>query len=160
MKIVYAKEDFPERFKESLFLVGPTPRSHNPVPSWRPKALDLLESLGYEGTVFIPEDRGGEFQGTYDEQVGWEIEALNMSDIIVAWVPRDLETMPAFTTNVEFGYWLKSGKLIYGRPDNSPKTRYLDSLYRMETGEEACSTLKETLEKTHSFCFIRSSLET
>lgn len=34
--------------------------------------------------------------------------------------------MPAFTTNVEFGEDLHSGKMLYGRPDGAPKMRYLD----------------------------------
>lgn len=31
------------------------------------------------------------------------------------WIPRSLPDIPAFAVNVEFGYWLHSGKIIYGR---------------------------------------------
>ena len=44
------------------------------------------------------------------------------------WVPRELRTMPAFTTNVEFGIWADSGKAVLGYPPKAPKCRYLDWL--------------------------------
>ena len=44
--------------------------------------------------------------------------------------------MPAFTTNVEFGYYLCKNprKVYYGRPDDSEKNKYLDWLFELETG--------------------------
>ena len=40
--------------------------------------------------------------------------------------------MPGFTTNVEFGYWLSSKKVLYGRPDSACKVKYLDWLYELD----------------------------
>jgi 8-oxo-dGTP pyrophosphatase MutT (NUDIX family) len=95
------------------------------VPSWRPEALKLLEEAGFDGHVFVPESRDGAVFTDYDHQVTWENDALNRADVIVFWVPRDLATMPAFTTNVEFGMWCKSGKVVFGAPPEAPKNRYL-----------------------------------
>lgn len=57
--------------------------------------------------------------------------------------------MPLFTTNVEFGYWLHSGKVVYGRPSNAPKTKYLDWLYKLDYDKDPCNDL-ETLLKASS----------
>jgi hypothetical protein len=129
LTIVYAGEEVTQKPAKSIFLVGPTPRSKD-VPSWRPKMIAVLESHGYDGVVFSPEPRDGVWLTDYLTQVEWEKKHLEMCDLIIAWVPRDLNTMPAFTTNVEFGKYVGSGKLIYGRPDSSPKNRYLDWMYR------------------------------
>ena len=129
MQVVYTGEDAPTSYKKSIFLVGPTPRNQS-VQSWRPAMLQTLKNAGYDGVVFSPEWRSGIFSNSYEEQVSWEQKHLRMADLIVAWVPRELNHMPAFTTNVEFGTYLDSGKLVYGRPDNSPKNTYLDWLYQ------------------------------
>lgn len=64
------------------------------------------------------------------------------------WIPRSLPNMPAFTTNVEYGYWISknSEKVIYGRPDDSEKNRYLDWLYKTETGKMPINDLTMLLE--------------
>ena len=124
MEVVYARQPFPERFTRALFLAGPTPRSPE-VPSWRPRALELLRERGFEGVVFVPEDADGSRRFDYTDQIEWESEGLALADVIVFWVPRELETMPAFTTNVEWGIWQRSGKVVLGAPANAPKLRYL-----------------------------------
>lgn len=77
----------------------------------------------------------------------WEREALYNADTIVFWIPRSAK-LPAFTTNVEFGYWLakNSSKVIYGRPDESEKNKYLDWLYYTETNKEPINNLEELLK--------------
>lgn len=108
----------------SLFLAGPTPRSQD-VASWRPRALEILEELNFEGTVFIPEPENGKFSVEYDDQIGWETEALKLASVIVFWVPRSLPDMPAFTTNIEWGMWYNSGKVVFGAPPDAPKNKYM-----------------------------------
>jgi len=54
--------------------------------------------------------------------------------------------MPAFTTNVEFGTYVKSGRIVYGRPDDAPNNRYLDWLYKKHNDRPIYNTLKDTLE--------------
>lgn len=151
MKIIYAQQEYPTAIDlvQPLFLVGPTPRSEF-VPSWRPSALEILETLGFEGEVIVPEPGDGDFYLNYDNQIDWEDEGLKKCvkyGSIAAWVPRCLKTMPAFTTNVEFGLHLCSGKLVYGRPYNAPKTAYLDHMYRKRTGREPCDNLESLLKE-------------
>jgi 8-oxo-dGTP pyrophosphatase MutT (NUDIX family) len=80
--------------------------------------------------------------------VEWENEGLNQADVIVFWIPRDLKKLPGFTTNVEFGLWVKSGKVILGCPDNCPnpeRNRYLKEL-AIKYNVPIANTLKETLK--------------
>ncbi|MDO8622379.1 MAG: nucleoside 2-deoxyribosyltransferase domain-containing protein [bacterium] len=130
MNVIYARQPFPLSFTKSIFLAGPTPRTPD-VTSWRREALMTLAMLGYDGVVFVPEDQTWATfsDAQYIEQVDWEQDAMRRSDIIVFWVPRDLTTLPGFTTNVEFGLWAQSGKVLFGGPDaETPKNRYLETL--------------------------------
>ena len=143
MQAVYAGEPIVQG-APSIFLVGPTPRSQE-VKSWRPEALMYLEDMKFKGIVYVPENRNQNAERDYVFNAEWEHEALNDCTIIAAWVPRDLETMPAFTTNVEFGYFVTSGKLFYGRPDDAPKNGYLDWLYQKETERAPCWNLQDLM---------------
>lgn len=128
----------------SLFLAGPTPR-HRDVASWRPEALEILRRLGFAGAVLVPERQDWAAKFDYQDQVEWEYAGLEACTVIAIWVPRHRETLPGFTTNVEFGRYVGSGRVVYGRPDGAPHTRYLDWLYRKLTGSEPEATLEGTL---------------
>lgn len=140
------------RQRSVIFLVGPTPRSPE-VQSWRPEAIRILrDELKFEGTVLVPEPSTWEAWPDYLNQIEWEFEGLTKCNIIAAWVPRS-EVFPAFTTNVEFGYWVNSGRLVYGRPDGTPHTGYLDWLYkRCEPQLEVSNTLKDLLIEAVRLC--------
>jgi len=71
MDIVYAQEPLPTRMSRSLFLAGPTPRSKD-VKSWRENALAVLQSMNFDGHVFVPEPRNGKWDHDYLAQVEWE----------------------------------------------------------------------------------------
>jgi len=142
---VYTGEDLPKEYRRTIFLAGPTPRSED-VKSWRPAAIKALQSVGYDGVVLVPEFRD-KVVPSYDGVVEWETKMLQESEIILFWVPRDLETMPAFTTNVEFGLWLSSGKMVYGRPDSAIKNRYLDFHYKRVYQCDPETTLEKTVLK-------------
>ncbi len=73
---------------------------------------------------------------------------LEEANLIMFWVPRNMETMPGLTTNVEFGLYLKTGKIIYGRPDNSERNNYLDELYKSVYREFPTNTLESTIESS------------
>ncbi|KKU50926.1 MAG: hypothetical protein A2633_02805 [Candidatus Sungbacteria bacterium RIFCSPHIGHO2_01_FULL_47_32] len=147
MRVIFAREPFPETTRASIFLAGPTPRSKD-VRSWRPEALEILERLKFEGDVYFPEDRSGACEmnpETYSPQIEWEAIGLNRADSIVFWVPRNLETFPAFTTNVEWGVWGNSGKTVFGAPREAPKNSYL--LHQAKkNGVPQFETLEETLK--------------
>lgn len=77
----------------------------------------------------------------------WEREALTEATVIIFWIPRRLPDMTAFTTNVEFGYWLHSGKVIYGRPYDATKIKYLDWLYKEDYNKSPINDLDELLKE-------------
>ena len=133
--------------KKSIFLAGPTPRGEN-VISWRTKACQILEKMGFDGIVYVPEYSTWKPKEDYVDQAMWEREALTEATVIMFWVPRSLPDMPAFTTNVEFGYWLHSGKVVYGRPNDSSKIKYLDWLYELDYNKPPHEDLQSLLESS------------
>ena len=142
-----------EAFQRSIFLAGPTPRSEK-VKSWRPEALSILKELGFNGNVFVPERKDWKAKFGYEDQIAWELLGIENVTVVAFWVPRELKTMPAFTTNVEFGYCIrhqldapKFPYVMYGRPAGAPHTAYLDYLYKRTLCWPA-ENLRETLEKS------------
>lgn len=133
--------------KKSIFLAGPTPRDEK-TKSWRTTACEILNELGFDGVVYVPEYSTWKPKVDYVDQAMWEREALTESTVIMFWIPRSLPDMCAFTTNVEFGYWLHSGKVIYGRPDNAVKIKYLDWLYQMDYNKVPINNLEELLKES------------
>ena len=148
MEVIYSNQPSSTE-RHSIFLAGPTPRSKD-VPSWRPQALELLKELDWDGVVMIPEYDDWNALESYEGQIEWEQNCLHACGKVVFWVPRDLETMPAFTTNVEFGYWIAKDpkKIMYGRPDGSPKCAYLDWMYLNHSKREPEADLQTLLKKT------------
>lgn len=86
-----------------------TPRDRN-TKSQRTTACKRLSELGFDGIVYVPEYSTWKPKANYIDQAMWEREALIESTVIMFWIPRSLPDMPTFTANVEFGYWLHSGK--------------------------------------------------
>jgi hypothetical protein len=143
--LIYSRESVEVNGKPSIFLAGPSPRNVA-VLSWRPMAIKMLSELKFDGFVVVPEYRDQSETFGYISQVEWENEALEKSTLIMFWVPRDLDSMPAFTTNVEFGRYVGRKPVVYGRPDASPKNAYLDWYYEKSTGNEPLKSLQETVE--------------
>lgn len=151
MQVVYATQPFPDAWTSAIFLAGPTPRDAE-TPSWRPEALRLLEAAGYDGVVMVPERDDGKWKSgpdAYMEQVEWERRGLDLCDKILFWIPRDMETMPGLTTNVEFGLYASSGKIVLGAPDWAKSIRYLETALETATGD---GTRYLTLEDTILAC--------
>lgn len=140
---------------KSIFLAGPTPRGENSI-SWREEAIEILNNLGFDGLVYVPEYSTWKPKEDYTDQAMWERIALTNADVILFWIPRSIPDMPAFTTNVEFGYWLNSNKVIYGRPNGAPKTKYLDWLYELDYNKKPFDNiedlLKESIELANTKC--------
>ena len=129
----YVLENNEEISKEAIYLAGPTYRSDTqlstnwPTDSWRDDALAILEGRGFEGVVYIPEfrDRIKPNLWTYSRGIDWEMNSMAKSSVILFWIPRKLYDLPAFTTNIEFGEWMESGKIVVGAPDSAVKNEYL-----------------------------------
>ena len=151
LKVINYSDDLVNlAYSKSIFLAGPTPRDKS-IVSWRTEALKWLKDNKYNGVVFVPEPKeGDEFPKDYEKVVEWENKALNMADCILFWVPRDLETLPGFTTNVEYGEWFKSGKVVLGHPKDAPKTEYLD--YKAKINNiQVFYSLEESIEGALKF---------
>jgi len=121
MKIRYVDDNIVE--EPSIFLAGPTPRDYS--FSWRTTALDILNTCGYEHTVYVPEtfDRS---KADWVKQVTWETHALEVSTVIAFWICRSEWKMPGLTTNDEWGYWKSRDpdKILLGVPPGSLHCRY------------------------------------
>ncbi|QFU90219.1 nucleoside 2-deoxyribosyltransferase domain-containing protein [Amycolatopsis sp. YIM 10] len=151
IELVYAHEPVPSGVP-SVMLLGPTPRSAE-VESWRPAAVDLIAAGWQEPeplVVLSPESRGGWRAREYDDQVAAELEMIESARALMFWIPRDLRTMPAFTTNVEFG--LIAGttpeRAVLGCPPecaDPERNRYL-IWHARRLGIPVCDTLERTVE--------------
>ncbi|MEU7153836.1 nucleoside 2-deoxyribosyltransferase domain-containing protein [Streptomyces sp. NPDC045456] len=149
LTLIWAREPLPPS-GPSVFLAGPTPRLGGDVASWRPAAVEELAAQ-WDGTdpltVFTPESRNGQRATHYDDQVGWETDARAIASAILFWIPRDLKVLPGFTTNVEFGLDVGTGKVVLGCPPDCPdpqRNRYLIYVARRH-GAPVCETLRETV---------------
>lgn len=152
MNIVFSDHPLPKNLTKSIFLAGPSPRELS-VHDWRHEAIDYLKSINFQGSIFvpIPERRfKGEAESpnwNYHDQVNWECEARSVADVILFWIPRSISgKMPGFVTNIEFGEDLSTGKVVYGRPVEAEKCKYLDKRF-----EDLGKPVHDTLEKTISY---------
>jgi hypothetical protein len=146
MQVVYSDQTIPDGIKTapSIFLAGPTPRTLD-VPSWRPDAIHILSEMNFRGFVLVPEHQVRKDHADYMAQVEWEYEGLENVKCIAFWVPRELKTLPGFTTNVEFGSYIRSPRAVYGRPVIAHKCRYLDWLYGKVRGTEPHDSLEKLM---------------
>jgi hypothetical protein len=146
--LVMAREPVPDG--PSVFLAGPTPRLGSVAESWRPAAAaELARQWHGPGTLAVlsPESRDGVRAAHYDDQVDWETDARAAADAILFWIPRDLATLPGFTTNVEFGLDVATGRAVLGCPPDCPnpeRNRYLIHVARRH-GVPVCDTLAGTV---------------
>lgn len=128
MKLLFYGDEFNYlNDRKSIYLAGPTDGT-NYLTRWRSDVLDVLKNENFDGNVILPElkltsDNINDFG--YDRIVDWEINMMNKCDVILFWIPRDLKTLPGFTTNIEFGEFLHSNKIVVGSPENAEKVRYL-----------------------------------
>jgi hypothetical protein len=97
--------------------------------------------------VLVPERSVFNKNFDYLNQVDWENTGTENCKVLLFWVPRDLVAMPAFTTNVEFGRYVASGKVTYGRPDSAPNNRYLDWLYKKYNTLPIFSSLEQLVDQ-------------
>jgi 8-oxo-dGTP pyrophosphatase MutT (NUDIX family) len=126
MKLIYAQEAIPNEISKSIFLAGPSLRPGQKGVSWREKAIKILEILEYDGVVFIPEGKDGNFEDlNYQTQILWESKCLKIADNIIFYINRNLDTeLYGLTTNDEWGYWKDSGKCVLITELTADKVRY------------------------------------
>ena len=132
MTIIHSREELPKQLTKSIFLAGPTPRNDKSL-GWRNEALQILDNLNYDGVVYVPENRDDKpfNPDDKDDQIEWEHKCLKAADAIVFWIPREFREdheMIALTTNVEFGLFFNTDKLVIGGPDDAVKNDYLKKI--------------------------------
>ena len=165
MQVVYVDGEQPKITQPSIFLAGPTPRDSFTLSndlerakldalSWRPEAIEIFKKFNFQGQVFVPEHGDYNSQFEYYNQVEWEWEHLHGATVIMFWVPREIKRMPAFTTNVEFGYYVskRPDRCVYGRPEGAAKISYLDWLYGKESDKKIETTLEATIAQALRGC--------
>ena len=99
-------------------MAGPTPVRED-VKSWRKDAIKFFEKHNFKGTLYVPEFRDKSY---YDDKTGlceikWDQSALEIASVVMFWIPRTRD-MLGLSTNVEFGYLISKGNMIYGRPSS------------------------------------------
>lgn len=140
----------------TVFLAGPTVRGNQPhLTSWRFEAVALFIKNKFDGNIIIPEfsDKRESDQFRYDIPT-WEFTGLQKCHVIMFWIPRTRELI-GLTTNHEFGYWMARdrSKVVYGRPDDAYRIKYLDIMWIEDAKRRALNTDKwypiyNTLDKT------------
>lgn len=148
MYLIYSDSEFLKKDSTpGIFLAGPSPRGYGDgyPKDWRDDAIKIFKELGFRGKVFIPRPSNGHMENYYN-QIEWELHHLEISNVILFWIPRKYPEMKGMTTNVEFGMWIKDPKVIYGRPDWAEQTRYLDHIYKKYLNRNPHSDLRTLVE--------------
>ncbi len=151
MKVCYYDTEM-QKGARSIFLAGPTVRMSQleswKGDFWRKDALKILEELGFDGIVYVPEYLYYKDIISDQEKFDWEWDALHSSGVVLFWVPRQFPELPAMCTNVEFGYYNGIGKkVVYGRPDTADKNGYLDELFAKLYNKKPQNDLKSLLKE-------------
>lgn len=126
MRVVFSPQYAEPYAGDSIFLAGPTTRNriNGDITKWRRQALSYLQKSAFRGDVFFPEVSPGKtFNYSYEHQLEWESYHLDYASCIMFWVPRHLSELPGFTTNIEWGMWCDSGKVVLGFPEDAPKMK-------------------------------------
>lgn len=154
-KVIYPLENTPKTIINSIFLAGPVPRKQ--TISWRVDAIKYLKAHGYNGTIYNPETSTANYENYYDEQFAWEHDKLDKSDVIVFWIPRVLKNNEALglTTNIEFGLYANSNKLVVGFPQDADEVKYIEKCCE-EHNIPYFHTLEETLNKAIELAKVKT----
>lgn len=147
MNLIYSGQ-YKDIIGTSVFLAGCSPRKDQDV-AWRKEAIELFkhwENLGHDKiqTLIIPEPETGIWDN-YESVIDWELKYLNLSDIVLFWIPRNMDQkIYGLTSNVEFGYLVgRSKKIVYGRPDDADNCRYLDQIYENFYNRKPDNTIED-----------------
>ncbi len=98
--------------------------------NWQSEVIELLGSFS---DLVLLNPRRAEFTTEMeDEQIRWELRALDTADAILMWFPKESE---APISLLEFGLYLQSGKLLVGVEDGFYRQRNIEltaEYYRVE----------------------------
>ena len=134
----------------SVFLAGPTIRNGKFEESWRSEAVKIFEELGFDGNLYVPESKTGVYPDSLRKTAYWEWDRLESSKAILFWIPRDLDLLPGFTTNTEFGRYITlcPENVMLGYPVNAPKNSYIGLMYERFNPTPIYHDLRELIKGT------------
>lgn len=116
--LVTAPEPF-DRPGFKVFLAGPI--DMGTAPDWQG---DVIDALRWTERVVVLNPRRAHFdRADLDEQIRWELAALEAADLILMWFPRDTGGPIAM---LETGLYLRSGKLVIGAERGFSRRRNLE----------------------------------
>lgn len=140
--------------KTTIFLVGPSKRSHTPFVSYRKRFIELVNKEISNVVIFNPEfdpqngfgDRNANLREIFANSQKWELEAMNDSKIIIMSLETDAENA-GLTTRTELGFLLETRKnLIVYAPPNNYKIGYQVGLSKLK-GIPIYSTLTDVIQE-------------
>jgi len=104
--VINAPDDIPEGHR-LIYLAGAIDMGE--AENWQKKVISILSKRD-DLTLLNPRRSNFEPQ-MEEEQIKWELRALEKADVILMWFPRESN---APISLLEFGLYLKSGKLLVG----------------------------------------------
>ena len=85
---------------------------------------DVINQLSQRTGLILVNPRRPHFTpDTLDEQIHWELDALEKVDFVLMWFPKDAKAPISF---FEAGLYLRSGKLLIGAEDGFYRRRNLE----------------------------------
>ena len=144
-----------------VFLAGPI----QGAPNWQHSVENLFVNEQYSNIVFLSPRRLSYDNFNYEEQVLWEKKYMALADVILFWIPEEIENVEgrsyAQTTRTEFGEYLARGKkIIFGAYKEFPCLRYFESKLKKYYGDssKSNSSLESCLKELNDY--ICSSIPT
>ena len=140
-----------------VFLAGPI----QGAPNWQ---SDKIIDLGDDVTLINPRRKKyPDPTFDWDKQVNWETIGLRISDIVLVWIPKEIEHIEgrdyAQTTRIELMEQLARGKTVVCGIDPSVNAyRYLKHKYEKYTGKIIHNSLEECVKELKDIIFKRNSI--
>ncbi|MFH8344362.1 nucleoside 2-deoxyribosyltransferase domain-containing protein [Streptomyces sp. NPDC018045] len=145
LTVVHVDQRLPRQWSGAVYLSGPTPTDPQ-VPSWRGEAVAALRKL-WSGSgrlaVFVPEPSPGGDYPDYADQIAWEEEAMRLSDVVAFYIPRRMPRLPGLVSNIKWGAWHDSGRVVLGTPPEADRMEYLLH-FAKELGVPVAHTIEDT----------------
>jgi nucleoside 2-deoxyribosyltransferase-like protein len=119
-QIITAPEKLPDKHPEwGVFLAGAI--DMGAAVDWQAWVIERLAD--YDNIILFNPRRAQFTPDTLDEQIRWELEALEHVDTVFMWFPKDAKAPISF---FESGLYWRSGKLIVGAEPGFYRSRNLE----------------------------------
>jgi len=150
---IYNVIDKDIEYKNSIFLAGPIVRGKE--NDWHENAYKIFEKMlenpiykrfNFDVNLITPKRQIILDDKKLVNQIENEKDAMNKSQLIMFWIPREMNKMIGMSTQFELGYWYSKNykKLIVGIPKNAEKVRYIKEF--MKNDIQFYNTLDETIQ--------------